>query len=98
MRCLYAGILIFPLLCHASIPDNCNLAYWRPRLLGTYLVDSKHMVSKRKSERKISIFDSLASPKRILRPQTEVDEKIIDSRRISVMVDENNIVIDVACF
>ncbi|KAJ2455760.1 hypothetical protein EV183_000607 [Coemansia sp. RSA 2336] len=82
----------------AGTVDNCNLAYWKPRLLKTTLVDKNHMPTHRFLGQKLSFYDELPEPKRILGPQTEVREKAIDSSRITVMVDNNNFVVDVDCF
>ncbi|KAJ2364926.1 hypothetical protein H4S01_003523 [Coemansia sp. RSA 2610] len=101
MYFLAAGLLSTLLLgisADARTFDNCNLAYWKPRLMRTVLVDENHMPTHRTFNQKLSFFDALPQPKRILGPQTEVKEKIIDPSRITVMVDKSNFVIDVDCF
>ncbi|KAJ2852147.1 hypothetical protein IWW36_000527 [Coemansia brasiliensis] len=94
---IFSGILLENIVTAGTV-DNCNLAYWKPRLLKTTLVDKNHMPMHRMLGQKLSFYDELPEPKRILGPQTEVREKAIDSHRITVMVDSNNFVIDVDCF
>ncbi|KAJ2800071.1 hypothetical protein H4R21_003320 [Coemansia helicoidea] len=76
----------------------CNRVYWRQKMVGTILVDEHHMSAARRSERKLSNFESIPDPKRILGPHDEVVEKIVDPWRTTVMVDARNVVIDVDCF
>ncbi|KAI9505969.1 hypothetical protein GGI25_001418 [Coemansia spiralis] len=92
------GLLVTLPAVLAGSADNCNLQYWKPRLMGTYMVDSRHMPRNRSFGEKISFFDELPEPKRLLEPQSPVKEKIIDPSRITVMVDSSHIVIDVDCF
>ncbi|KAJ2785066.1 hypothetical protein H4R18_000774 [Coemansia javaensis] len=74
--------------------DNCNRAYWRQKMVGTLLVDRDHMAGARGSERRLSNFEAVPEPKRILGPHTEVREKIVDPWRLTVMVDAHNVVVD----
>ncbi|KAJ1663976.1 hypothetical protein EV178_004516 [Coemansia sp. RSA 1646] len=93
-----SSLLLWASFALGDYADNCNRLYWKPRLVGTYLVDSEHMPQHRTFAQKLSFFDELPSPKRILGPQTPVKEKIADPSRITVMVDSNRFVIDVDCF
>ncbi|KAJ1769948.1 hypothetical protein IW138_004656 [Coemansia sp. RSA 986] len=84
-----SSLLLWASFALGDYADNCNRLYWKPRLVGTYLVDSEHMPQHRTFAQKLSFFDELPSPKRILGPQTPVKEKIADPSRITVMVDSN---------
>ncbi|KAJ2743932.1 hypothetical protein GGI20_003370 [Coemansia sp. BCRC 34301] len=90
------GLLALPAL--AVRIDDCNLAYWKPHLMGTILIDDTHMGPKRITSRKLSYFDLLPNPKRVLGPHTEVKDTSIKTRRINVLVDEKNLVVGVDCF
>ncbi|KAJ2891493.1 hypothetical protein IWW38_003598, partial [Coemansia aciculifera] len=82
--------LLLALSAFAVRIDDCNLAYWKPHLMGTILVDDMHMAPKRVTSKRLSFFDSLPKLKRVLGPHTEMKDTSINTRRINVLVDEKN--------
>ncbi|KAJ2515708.1 hypothetical protein GGI11_003682 [Coemansia sp. RSA 2049] len=97
LLCTVAAILWAPSAL-GDYADSCNRLYWKPRLVGTYLVDSEHMPQHHPFGQKLSFFEVLPEPRRILGPHTPVVEKIVNPSRITVMVDSSHMVTDVDCF
>ncbi|KAJ2076515.1 hypothetical protein GGI09_008405 [Coemansia sp. S100] len=78
--------------------DDCNLAYWKPRLMNTRLVDDMHPAPRRTTSKKLSFLDQLPKQKRVLGPHTEMKDTSINTQRINVLVDDRYVVVGVDCF
>ncbi|KAJ2859216.1 hypothetical protein GGH94_006218 [Coemansia aciculifera] len=78
--------------------DDCNLAYWKPRLMGTVLVDDMHPAPRRITSKKLSFWDKLPKHKRVIGPHTEMKDTSINTERINVLVDDRYVVVGVDCF
>ncbi|KAJ1948767.1 hypothetical protein FBU59_001441 [Linderina macrospora] len=89
------SIFILMLLAMAVVADECNLAYWKPRLMGTQMIGDK--LPDHVSGRKKSFLGSLKKPRRIIRPTEPVRDHVVNERRITVYVSEKDIVFDVEC-
>ncbi|KAJ1818235.1 hypothetical protein IWW57_003154 [Coemansia sp. S610] len=95
--CFYVIVLLLALAARAVRIDDCNLAYWKPKLMNTILVDDMHMAPRRCSK-KLSFYENIPKPKRILGPHTEVKDTSIDTKRINILVDDRYVVVGVDCF
>ncbi|KAJ2491861.1 hypothetical protein IWW37_001939 [Coemansia sp. RSA 2050] len=95
--CFYVVGSLFALAVLAVRIDDCNLAYWKPKLVNTILVDDMHLAPRRYSK-KLSFYEKIPKPKRILGPHTEVKDTSVDTRRINILVDDKYVVVGVDCF